>query len=134
MVHLISITTTKFDATREPPNPINPIAGHGLLSWLREELRKVGWDVTEPDAEDWGWYVYAQKSGASYLVGASGELGNGIPPTDWIIQIHKNRKFIEKLTGKNQMADDDLLAREIETIVRRDASATRIGVEIEKHA
>ena len=134
MAHLLYITTTKFDATKEPPNPINPIAGHGLLTWLGEELHKIGWDVTEPDAEDWGWYFYAQKSGASYLVGASGEMASGIPPTDWIIQIHKNRTLFQKLTGKNKMADDDLLARDIESIVRRDASATKIEVELEKHA
>ena len=134
MTQVISFTTTKFDATKEPPNPINPIAGHGLLSWLGEELRKIGWDVTEPDAEDWGWYVYAQKSGSSYMVGASGEMASGIPPTDWIIQIHKNRKFFEKLTGKNKMAADDTLAREIESIVRRDASPTKFEVEIEEHA
>ena len=132
MAHLISFTTTKFDATKEPPNPINPIAGHGLLTWLREELRKIGWDVTEPDAEDWGWYYYAQKSGTSYLVGASGEMDGDTPPTDWIIQIHKKRTLVQKFTGKNKMSDDDLLARDIESIVRHDANATK--VEVEKHA
>jgi hypothetical protein len=129
MAHLISFTTTKFDASKETPNPINPIAGEGVLSWLRDELAKIGWDVTEPDAEDWGWYMMVQKIGTAYLVGASGVVEGGTPPTDWIVQIHKQRSLLDKLTGKNKQADDDLLASEIENIIRHDASFTKIEVE-----
>ena len=132
MAHLISFTTTKFDASKETPNPINPIAGQGLLSWLRGELAKIGWEVTEPDAEDWGWYMMARKSGASYLVGASGEFEGDTPPTDWIIQIHKQRSLLEKLTGRNKQTDDDLLAGEIESIIQNNPSFTK--VEIERNA
>jgi hypothetical protein len=132
MTHLVYITTTKFDATKEEPNPYNPIAGKGLLIWLGEQLTKVGWEVTEPDAEDWGWYIFAQNSGSTYMIGASGEMASGTPPTDWIIQVHKNRTFMEKLTGKNKLSEDDLITREIESIVRRDTSITK--VEVDKNA
>jgi hypothetical protein len=130
MPHLIYLTTTKFAGTKEEPNPYNPIAGKGLLSWLREQLSKVGWEVTEPDAEDWGWYIFAQKNGASYMIGANGELDDEKMPIDWIIQIRKNRKFMEKLTGKNKLLDDDVLTREIESIVRHEPGTTKVEVDL----
>ena len=132
MTHLVYITTTKFDYNKEETNPYNPIAGKGLLFWFGEELTKAGWQVTEPDAEDWGWFMIVRKSGASYMVGASGEIVDDTPLTDWIIQIHKNRTFMEKLTGKNKLSDDDSLTREIESIARRDEAITK--VEVDKNA
>jgi hypothetical protein len=33
MTHLISFTADKFDATKETPNPTNPIAGESVLKW-----------------------------------------------------------------------------------------------------
>jgi hypothetical protein len=129
MPHLISFTTTKFDASKETPNPINPIAGESVLAWIRGELTKTGWDVTEPDAEDWGWYVYARRSGASYMVGASGEMADGAPPSDWIVQIHKQRTFIEKLTGKNKMTDSDELSGEIAALARRSEEFKNVDIE-----
>ena len=132
MTHLIYVTTTKFLGTKEEPNPSNPIAGKGLLAWLGEQLSKAGWSASEPDAEDWGWFIITQKSEASYLVGASGEMNDDTMPTDWIIQIHKNRKFLEKLTGKNKLLDDDVLTREVESIVRQDPGTTKVEIEIER--
>jgi hypothetical protein len=76
--------------------------------------------------------MMAKKSGTSYLVGASGEIEGDVPPTDWIVQIHKQRSLLEKLTGRNKQTDDDLLAGEIESIIRHDASFT--NVKIEKNA
>jgi hypothetical protein len=127
--HLISFTTGKFDATREPPNRINPIAGQSVLAWLRAELTKSGWNVSEPDAEDWGWYSIAQRAGASYLIGASGEEEGDAPPRDWIVQIHKQRTFVEKLTGKNKMSDADPLSAEIEALVRRSGELRNVAVD-----
>src|SRR5579871_4621269 len=132
MAHLISFATTKFDASKETPNPINPIAGQGVLRWLRDELAKVGWEATEPDAEDWGWYMIVKQGGVSYLVGAGGRFEDDVPPADWMVQIHKRRSLLEKLTGRNKMAGDDSLTGAIENILRHDASFTK--VEIEKDA
>jgi hypothetical protein len=57
MAHLITFTTARFDTTKEPPNPINPIAGQGVLTWLRAELLRAHYRVSEPATEDWGWYM-----------------------------------------------------------------------------
>lgn len=129
MAHLISFTTTMFDASKETPNPINPIAGEGLLKWVRGELIKGAWDVSEPDAEDWGWYMIAKRSGASYLIGASGEMDGATLPTDWMIQVHKERTFLEKLMGKNKMSDSDALSEEIEKLLRRTAEFKNVDVD-----
>ncbi len=82
MTHLVYITTTKFDSRKEEPNPYNPTAGKTLLLWLGEELTKGDWHTTEPDAEDWGWFITADKDGSSYMVGASGEIDDDAPTTD----------------------------------------------------
>jgi len=41
MAHVVSFRTSKFDVRTETPNPINPIAGQGVLRWLRLELAKA---------------------------------------------------------------------------------------------
>jgi hypothetical protein len=38
MAHLITFSSTRFDGEAETPNPINPIAGEGVLQWLRDKL------------------------------------------------------------------------------------------------
>jgi hypothetical protein len=57
MAHLIAFRTARFDVGAETPNPTNPIAGRSVLNWLREELAKSRYTSTEPDTEDWGWYM-----------------------------------------------------------------------------
>lgn len=75
MPHLITFKSARFDVSAESPNPNNPIAGESLLQWLREELRKHHFEVTEPDHEDWGWYVTVRTPDASYMIGASADAG-----------------------------------------------------------
>ena len=57
MAHVVSFRSNKFDVSAETPNPINPIAGQSVLTWLRAELAKAQYTATEPDTEDWGWYI-----------------------------------------------------------------------------
>ena len=132
MVDVITFTTATFDAANETPNPINPIAGESVLVWLREKLGVSQYDTTDPDAEDWGWYMHVRGFGASYLVGASGEIDGDRADVDWTVQIHKQRALMEKLAGRNKMAFDDPLSTLIERIVRDD---TRLeDIEVDKDA
>ena len=55
VAHLITFTTSRFDITTEALNPINPIAGESVLTWLRRQLAEHGYEATDPQAEDWGW-------------------------------------------------------------------------------
>ena len=129
MAHLVSFRTSKFDVSAEKPNPINPLAGQSVLNWLRGELAKVNYAATEPDAEDWGWYVDVQGNGASYLVGASADAESATPDIEWIVQVHKHRSLREKILGQNKMAVDDPLVLLIERIVRSDPQMFEVSID-----
>jgi hypothetical protein len=132
MAHVITFRSSKFDVTGEASNPINPIAGQGLLAWLREILRSSGYQATLPEPEDWGWYMDVSNGQATYLVGASGDPGEPAATVEWTIQVHKHRSFIEKITGAEKMAADDALSALIERIVRAEPEVA--GVEVERGA
>jgi hypothetical protein len=130
MAHLITFRSTKFDPRTEPANPINPIAGHALLTWLRTPLREAGFECTEPDAEDWGWYVNASGNGAAYLVGASGEPEpEDDGAVEWTIQLHRPRSLSDKLFGRNAQAADDALTALVERLVRAEPAFRDVAVD-----
>src|SRR5688572_8471799 len=131
--HVITFRSARFDAAGERPNPINPIAGESVLRWIREPLGRSGYEATEPQPEDWGWYIGVTGHGGSYLVGASGEPGDVPAPVDWTLQVHKHRSLKEKLTGTNKLAADDPLSALIERLIRQDADAGGV-VEVDREA
>ena len=109
MNQAIHFKTSMFDVSKEKKNPINPIYGISLLEWLREELEgKL--EITEPDAEDWGWYSELEYQGNRYLIGACAQFEEGDDPTtelEWVFQVDKHRSFKEKLLGKSKMTVAD---------------------------
>jgi hypothetical protein len=79
------------------------------LEWLRNEL-KGKLEITEPDAEDWGWYSELEFQGNSYLIGACAFFEEGNDPAselEWVFQVDKYRGFKEKLFGINKMTETD---------------------------
>ena len=142
MILLISFKTSRFDVTKETPNESNAYAGEGLLKWLRAEIGDHHYSSTEPDSEDWGWYIDVTGPAGSYLVGATAEVEYkpgeeeaalsydvaGDAVLDWTVQIHKHRTLKEKLFGKNKMAADDALGALIERIVRSDSTLKDVEV------
>lgn len=129
MAHLITFATTKFDISKEEPNDINPIAGQGLLKWLGTKLGSAGYKTTEPETEDWGWYIDVEGNTGTYMIGASGEAERPAPDVDWTVQIHKSRSLKDKLTGQNKQAADDPLTALIERFVRAETDFRDIHVE-----
>jgi hypothetical protein len=128
MAHLITFTTAIFDISKEPSNPINPIAGQGVLTWLREELLRAHYRVSEPDTEDWGWYIHVEGADASYLVGASGAAEESGSPVEWTIQVHRNRSMKDRILGRNKLAADDPLFAIIERSVRGEGRIEQVEV------
>jgi hypothetical protein len=128
MAHLITFATGKFDISKETLNDINPIAGEAVLKWIRQHIGAAGFTSTEPSTEDWGWYMTVEGSGASYLVGASGEPDRPPPDVDWTIQVHKHRGFMDKVTGKNKLSKDDPLFALLERIVRDEPDFRAVDV------
>ena len=129
MAYLISFRTARFDVSKEAPNPINPIAGQSVLHWLREELSHNDYKVTEPDTEDWGWYIDVERGGVSYLVGASADADGRTPDVEWIVQLHKSRSLKDRLFGRNLLAADDPLFALIEKLVRADSRIAEVSVD-----
>lgn len=132
MAHVISFRTAKFDISQERPNPINPIAGQSVLTWLRGELEQAGYRSSEPDTEDWGWYMDVEGSSGSYLVGASADATDADATVEWTVQVHKSRSLKDKLLGGNKMMPDDPLSSAIERIIRADAAIESVSVDREK--
>jgi hypothetical protein len=126
MAHLISFKTARFDVLREKPNDINPIAGQGVLLWLRDELAKAQYQVTEPNTEDWGWYIDVKSADASYLVGASADATDPTPPVEWIVQVHKNRSLKDKILSRNKLKGNDPLFTLIEKLIRADSGIEQV--------
>jgi hypothetical protein len=126
MAKVIRFMTDRFDVSKERRNPINPIAGESLLLWLRE---RAGPHVrlTAPDAEDWGWYAYADWNGRQYLLGASASEDEG--GREWILQIEKQRSMKEKLLGQARMTPDDACAQFFEELLRQEPTFTAIAVD-----
>jgi hypothetical protein len=129
MAHLITFSTDTFDVSQEEPNPINPIAGQGVLNWIRSKLEASGYTSTKPDTEDWGWYIDVEGRGGSYLVGASGESEPSTSMVEWTIQIQKHRTLKDKLMGRNKMNDDDPLTIVLERFVKSDSRLKSILVD-----
>jgi len=128
MTHLVTFASSQFDVSAETPNPINPIAGEGVLKWLREKLSGVGYEVTAPEPEDWGWYVYVKGQEISYLVGASSEVDQP-DPREWTIQIHRERSLMEKLMSRNKLAGTDQLTTHIERFFRESVGVPNVQVD-----
>jgi len=109
MHHIISFKTAKFDVSEEKENPINPIYGYSLLDWLREKTKDTI-EITVPDAEDWGWYSFLKWNGRDYMIGASVHYEKGDDSThelEWVFQVAKQRSLMEKILGKEKMANND---------------------------
>jgi hypothetical protein len=126
MAHLIEFRTSRFDPSKEPPNPINPIAGQSVLVWLRESVLP---NATEPDFEDWGWYTEVESEGAWYMVGSicfeqrEGSVG---PERDWMLQIHRHRSFLDRVLGRNKLQVNDPLVAKVVGALRADPAFAQV--------
>lgn len=129
MARVIRFTTSKFDVSKERPNPINPIPGESLLLWLRSQaLPEIA--MSEPDAEDWGWYSSVEWKGRLYMIGSSASEEEG-SEREWILQIDKHRSVKEKLFGNEKMSQDDECARYFQRLLEGEASFNAISVDPE---
>ena len=129
MTRVVRFTTAKFDVSKERPNPINPIPGESLLLWLRDQARP-GVAVSEPDAEDWGWYSHVEWKGRKYMLGSSASDEEG-GEREWILQIERHRSVAEKILGRAKMDKDDECAAYFQRLLEDEASFKRLSVDPE---
>jgi len=105
MTVVTRFNTSMFDVTRERPNPINPIPGESVLLWLKAKLAPT-YELSEPDAEDWGWYANMRFNGSNYMIGASASEPEG-ELREWVIQVVRSRSLKERLLGRGNATPDD---------------------------
>jgi len=129
MAHLFTFGSRQFRQADERPNPINPIAGEGVLKWLAGQLSLQGYGCDPPDAEDWGWYTSVTTAGRTYLLGASGDWSPSDTPTEWIVQLELNRSLWNKVVGGNRMQSSDGVSAAIELILRNNAEVINLAVD-----
>ena len=125
---VIRFTTSTFDVTTERPNPINPIAGESLLKWLRERA-SAQFALSEPEAEDWGWYASLTHNGRAYMLGSSASDEEEGGEREWVLQIVKQRSFAERLLGRARLAEDDECAAYFERLIREETGFKRVCVD-----
>jgi len=126
---VIRFNTSAFDVSKERPNPINPIPGESLLLWLRERARPEV-EVSEPAAEDWGWYSDLKWEGRNYMLGSSAsEDVNG--QWEWILQIETYRSLAEKLLGRAKMGEVDACANFFQQVVKSEPTFEGVSVDPE---
>ena len=111
VAYVLSFITDRFDIAREDPNPINPIAGQSVLRWLRAELVNAQCRASEPETEDWGWYIDVECGGAAYLVGASADAHEATPRVEWTIQVHRHRSLLDRLSAGTRLPPTILSVR-----------------------
>ena len=129
MTHLFTFESGRFDPASKRKNPINPIAGEGLLKWLSAQLDRQEFSLTEPDAEDWGWYVDVVSGRRAYLLGASGEWEDPDTPTHWTIQLHLSRSLWDRVSGANKLAPNDALSTAIEGALKANPAFANVTVD-----
>lgn len=124
---VIRFNSSRFDLSLEPENPINPIRGISLLHWLKEQL-PAELSMTEPEAEDWGWYSCVIWEGRTYLIGACAYNepdGNH----EWVLQFEKHRSLKERLFGRAKMTQEDPCFQFIKGLICGEPSFTHVDIE-----
>lgn len=128
MAKVIRFFTSAFDVTKERPNPINPIPGESLLLWLIGKAQGTV-AISAPEAEDWGWYSYADWKGRQYLLGASACEEDQGGQREWLLQIDKLRSVKERLLGQPHMLREDECVRYFQSLLEQEASFRDVCVD-----
>lgn len=75
--HLL-FRTGRFNLSQVHRRFINPCCfGEDLAAWLRAKLAEEHIRASEPDQEDWGWYLRAKQGNNSYFLATGGNSANG---------------------------------------------------------
>lgn len=127
MEYIICFESDKFDAKKDSENAIEAVYGESLLLWLKDKLKEEA-QVTEPDAEEWGWYSYLDWKGRNYvLCSSASEEADG--QYEWILQVNKKRSLKEKLLGKEKMQKDDECLQYLQQLIEKEVSVSGVTVE-----
>ncbi len=115
--YIVTFESNQFDLKGEKENPINPIRGLSIGEWIVPLLNERGVKTSSIEPEDWGWYLYAEHEGSRYLLGFAANEGEEVgDEPEIMIQIEKQRTFLETILFKNKMEDNDGLLKIVENL------------------
>jgi len=118
MHYVISFETGIFDINSERENSINPIRGLSVGEWFKPRLESNGVAVDEIKEEDWGWYSLAEYRNKKYLLGFIALIDEiDLEDPEIIVQVDKERTFIETILGKNKIDQSDEIIVMIKSII-----------------
>ena len=133
MHHDLLFETNRFDLSEVKAHFTNPCCfGEDLATWLRRKLLEKGIEMTEPDQEDWGWYIEGNYKGSGYFVGVGGNANESREEKnqgEWRIMIEKRRSVWEKLAGKNEMSEADEMMRVVRKILSMEPDFKNVRYE-----
>jgi hypothetical protein len=124
---VIRFNTGKFDVTRERANPINPIFGESLLSWLKQALEPAH-NIDKPEPEDWGWYAHVLWEGRRFMLGSSAsdeEDGE----REWVLQVVPQRSLKERLLGHGKVTPEHPLVQHLVRVLSQEGAFVGVSVE-----
>lgn len=97
----VRFTSTLFEPRHPEHEQVNPGRyGRELALWLGDGLRKLGVHASPPFAEDWGWMVLTDDSGASVRVGCGNVDGSR---DRWLVCLEQEpprRGLLDRLLGR----------------------------------
>jgi hypothetical protein len=124
--------TSRFNLSQPKDYFINDCCyGDDAAAWLRGKLAEKGIEATEPDQEDWGWYIDMHHDGNAYFVGVGGNADDEQSGNrgEWRLMVEKHRSIKDKLTGKNQMTENDGVIGILRRIIENEPDMKFLRVE-----
>lgn len=126
------LETDRFNLSQPKATFINACCyGDDVATWLRARLAELGIETTEPVQEDWGWTIEVLLQGNVYFLGIGGNAFDESSGNrgEWRFILQKHRSLTEKLTGRNQMDENDVLIGILEGIVESEPDMKLLRIE-----
>lgn len=119
----ILFDTNRFNLSEIKPHFINDCCfGEDCATWLGKKLQNNGLTTTEIFQEDWGWAFYIEYKEQKYFIGINGNIDEKNAETNqgqWRIMIDKNRSFMEKILGKNNLdVTDEVITATYDVLIK----------------
>jgi hypothetical protein len=124
--------TSRFNLSQPRDYFINDCCfGDDTAEWLRGKLAELAIQATKQEQEDWGWYINVVHGGSSYFVGIGGNAEGATSGNrgEWRLMIEKQRSLMEKIIGKNRMAENEELIGVLRRIVEKEPDMKFLRIE-----
>lgn len=76
--------------------------GKELAEWLHLRLGAVGFAVSIPLEEDWGWAMEAREGSQRFLIGCGNVQGS---TSDWLVFAEARVGFLDRISGRTPLGD-----------------------------